>query len=60
MPQKQVLAWWLTRRATAHRRWVSEQLGMGDESRVIYEIMAAWAICGDDCGCVPDAGPKTR
>ena len=34
MAEKQVLAWWLSGRTTVKRRWVSEQLGMGDESRV--------------------------
>ena len=38
MPEKQVLAWWLSRQTTVRRRWVSEQLGMGDESRVTQAI----------------------
>jgi hypothetical protein len=38
MPQKRVLPWWLSQRTTARRRWVSEQLGMGDESRVTQAI----------------------
>ncbi len=38
MPEKQVLAWWLSGRTTVKRRWVSEQLGMGDESRVTQAI----------------------
>ena len=38
MAEKQVLAWWLSRRTTVRRRWVSEQLGMGDESRVTQAI----------------------
>ena len=32
--EKDVLAWWLCQHTTARRRWVSERLGMGDESRV--------------------------
>ncbi|MGO8926453.1 MAG: hypothetical protein ACLQU3_06125 [Limisphaerales bacterium] len=36
--EKEVLAWWLCRRTTARRRWVSERLGMGDESRVKQAI----------------------
>ena len=38
MAEKQVLAWWLCRRTTVRRRWVSERLGMGDESRVTQAI----------------------
>jgi hypothetical protein len=38
MAEKQVLAWWLSRRTTVRRRWVSEELGMGDESRVSQAI----------------------
>lgn len=38
MAQKQVLAWWLCSRTTVRRRWVSERLGMGDESRVTKAI----------------------
>jgi len=38
MAEKQVLAWWLSRRTTVRRRWVSERLGMGDESRVSQAI----------------------
>jgi REP element-mobilizing transposase RayT len=34
MAEKQVLAWWLRRRTTMGRRWVSERLWMGEESRV--------------------------
>ncbi len=33
-----MLAWWLRQHTTARRRWVSEQLGMGDESRVTQAI----------------------
>jgi hypothetical protein len=33
-----VLAWWLCQHTTARRRWVSERLGMGDESRVTQAI----------------------
>jgi putative transposase len=36
--QKQLLAWWLCQHTTARRRWVSERLGMGDESRVTQAI----------------------
>jgi hypothetical protein len=32
--EKQVLAWWLRKRAVLSRKWVSEKLGMGDLSRV--------------------------
>ena len=38
MAEKQVLAWWLCRRTTVRRRWVSERLRMGDESRVTQAI----------------------
>jgi len=38
MAEKQVLAWWLCGRTTVRRRWVSERLGMGDESRVSQAI----------------------
>ena len=37
-PEKQVLAWWLSQHTTVRRRWVSERLGMGDESRVAQAI----------------------
>jgi hypothetical protein len=30
--EKEILAWWLCQHTTARRRWVSERLGMGDES----------------------------
>ena len=36
--EKEVLAWWLCQHTTARRRWVSERLGMGDESRVAQAI----------------------
>ncbi len=36
--EKEVLAWWSCQHTTARRRWVSEQLGMGDESRVTQAI----------------------
>jgi putative transposase len=36
--EKQVLAWWLCQHTTVRRRWVSERLGMGDESRVTQAI----------------------
>ena len=36
--EKEVLAWWLCQHTTARRRWVSELLGMGDESRVTQAI----------------------
>ena len=35
---KRVLAWWLCQHTTVRRRWVSERLGMGDESRVTQAI----------------------
>ena len=38
MEEKQVLAWWVSQRTTVPRRWVSERLGMGDESRVTQSI----------------------
>jgi hypothetical protein len=38
MPEKQLLAWWLFRRTAVRRRWVSERLGIGDESRVTQAI----------------------
>ena len=40
-PEKQVLAWCLRQRTTVGRRWVSERLGMGDESGVSRSIRAA-------------------
>jgi hypothetical protein len=36
--EKEVLAWWLCQHTPARRRWVSERLGMGDESRVTQAI----------------------
>lgn len=36
--EKQVLAWWLCQHTTVRRRWLSERLGMGDESRVTQAI----------------------
>jgi hypothetical protein len=36
--EKEVLAWWLCQHITARRRWVSERLGMGDESWVTQAI----------------------
>jgi len=38
MAEKRALAWWLCQRTTVSRRWVSERLGMGDESRVTQSI----------------------
>jgi hypothetical protein len=32
--EKQVLAWWLRKKTVVSRRWISENLGMGDLSRV--------------------------
>ena len=32
------MAWWLCQHTTARRRWVSERLVMGDESRVTQAI----------------------
>ena len=34
LAEKQVLAWWLRGRTTMGRRWISERLGMGEESGV--------------------------
>jgi len=36
--EKQLLAWWLSEHTTARRRWVSQRLCMGDESRVTQAI----------------------
>jgi hypothetical protein len=36
--EKELLAWWLCQHNTARRRWVSERLGLGDESRVTQAI----------------------
>ena len=36
--EKQVLAWLLRTRTAVSRRWVSERLGMGDESRVTQAV----------------------
>jgi hypothetical protein len=33
-----VLAWWVSERTTVSRRWVSERLSMGDESRVTQAL----------------------
>lgn len=38
MTEKQVLAWWVSQVTTVSRRWVSQRLGMGDESRVTQSI----------------------
>ena len=38
MPEKQALAWWINHTTTVARRWVGEQLRMGDESRVSQAI----------------------
>jgi hypothetical protein len=32
------LAWWLCQHTTVRRRWVSERLRMGDESRLTHAI----------------------
>ena len=34
LAEKQMLAWWLRGRTTMGRRWISERLGMGEESGV--------------------------
>jgi len=34
--EKRVLAWWLRRQTTVSRRWISERLFMGEESRVTH------------------------
>jgi putative transposase len=39
--EKQVLAWWLCQHTAVGRRWVSQRLSMGDESRVTQAIR--WA-----------------
>ena len=36
--EKQALAWWVCQHTTVRRRWVSERLEMGDESRVTQAI----------------------
>jgi hypothetical protein len=36
--EKRVLAWWLCGHTTVRRRWVSQRLGMGGESRVTHAI----------------------
>jgi hypothetical protein len=38
MPEKQALAWWISHKTTVARRWVGQQLRMGDESRVRQAI----------------------
>ena len=38
MPEKQVLAWWLRQCTTVRRRWVSEYLGVGEESAVTRAV----------------------
>jgi REP element-mobilizing transposase RayT len=43
MVEKQVLAWWLSQRTAVSRRWVSQRLRMGDESRVTQSIRAVKA-----------------
>ncbi len=37
-PEKQALAWWLCQHTTVTRRWVSQRVAMGDESRVTKAI----------------------
>ena len=36
--EKQVLAWWLRQRTTVGRRWLSQRLGMGEESGVTRAV----------------------
>ena len=36
--EKQVLAWWLRKKTVVSRRWISENLGMGDLSRVTNAV----------------------
>jgi hypothetical protein len=36
--EKQVLAWWLRQRTTVSRRWISQRLGMGEESGVTRAV----------------------
>ena len=36
--EKQVLAWWLRKNTVVSRRWISENLGMGDLSRVTNAV----------------------
>ncbi len=38
LPEKQALAWWLRQRTTVGRRWISERLGMGEESGVTRAV----------------------
>jgi hypothetical protein len=42
--EKQVLAWWLCQHTTVGRRWVSERLNMGDESRVTQALRRTKAV----------------
>ena len=36
--QKQALAWWLRQLTTVGRRWISQRLGMGEESGVTRAV----------------------
>jgi hypothetical protein len=36
--EKQLLAWWLRKKTVVSRRWISENLGMGDLSRVTNAV----------------------
>src|SRR5579863_44792 len=36
--EKQAPAWWLRQRTTVGRRWISERLGMGEESGVTRAV----------------------
>ncbi len=38
LPEKQAPAWWLRQRTTVGRRWISERLGMGEESGVTRAV----------------------
>ncbi len=45
-PEQHVLAWWLCQHTTVRRRWVSERLGRGDESRVTQAIRRVKSAAG--------------
>jgi len=37
-PEKRILAWWLRSQTTVTRRWICDQLSMGDESWVTHSV----------------------
>jgi hypothetical protein len=49
--QKEVLAWWLCQHTRTRRRWVSERLGMGNESRVAQAIGFQRCCLPPACSC---------